>query len=96
MIYDTTVPPHNPLTSLSSQSIYASQVERCVVVACLTVSSRLTCSSSPWFILISNIVVLQLCVWDWLIMFADEVAMIDNGKRHSRQYVLDAVYVVVR
>ncbi|KIM71404.1 hypothetical protein PILCRDRAFT_755055 [Piloderma croceum F 1598] len=29
-------------------------------------------------------------------MFADEVAMIGNGKRHSRQYILDAVYVVVR
>jgi hypothetical protein len=29
-------------------------------------------------------------------MFADEVAMIGDGKRHSRRYVLDAVYVVVR
>jgi hypothetical protein len=92
MVYDTTVPPPDSLTSLT-HSLFVSQVERSVVVACLTVSLRLTLRPSLRF---SNIPVLQLCVWDWLIMFADEVAMIGDGERRTRRYILDAVYVVVR
>jgi hypothetical protein len=29
-------------------------------------------------------------------MFADEVAMIGDGERRTRRYILDTVYVVVR
>jgi hypothetical protein len=96
MVYDTTVPPPNPLTFPPSQSVFSSQVERSVVVACLTVSLCLVCCQAHVLIRISNIVVQQLCVWDWLIMLADEVAMVCDGERRSRRYILDVVYVAVR
>jgi hypothetical protein len=96
MVYDTSQPPPSTLTSLSYHSLFVSQVEGFVVVACLTVSLCLTWSQVHGVILISNIAVLQLCVWDWLIMFADEVAMIGEGERRSRRYILDALYIVVR
>lgn len=38
MVYDSTVPLPNPLTLLPSQSVFTSQVQKSVVVACLTVS----------------------------------------------------------
>jgi hypothetical protein len=97
MVYDTTkLPAPNAPIFLSSPSAFVSRVERSVVIACLTVSWYFDCCQVRACVLISDIAVLQLCLWDWLIMFADEVAMICEGERRPRRYILDGVYVVVR
>jgi hypothetical protein len=47
------------------------------------------------FLGLSNMMVVQLCVWDWLLTLSDELEMIYQGER-LRGYLLDMVYLVVR
>ena len=46
-------------------------------------------------LLTPDFVALQLCVWDWILAFSDELQMLRIGGRRFR-YLLDMVYLVVR
>ena len=88
MLYDTTVTialSEPPLV----ESLYPHRVAQYLIIACLTVSS------APGLQFFPDIIVLQLCLWDWLIAISDEVQMICHGGRYH-QYLLDMVYLVVR
>jgi len=47
------------------------------------------------FLGLSDMMVVQLCVWDWLLALSDELEMIYQGER-LRGYLLDMAYLVVR
>lgn len=98
MANDTVDPPPNPI---SPDSIFRFQVTQYQVVACLTVSLHFTLCLSPRlhreriYTSVPDTVILQLCVWDWLLALSDEYQMICQGHRRHR-YLLYIVYLISR
>lgn len=43
----------------------------------------------------SNVMALQLCVWDWVIAIADELEMFHYGERRLR-YLVNGMYLIAR
>ena len=84
--------PSETLASMPPRSRFLLQVDQYAVVVCLTV--RLPSQSSSLFLSL-RIVVLQLCVWDWVLSVADELEMICHGNQ-LRRYLYDVLYLVVR
>lgn len=70
-------------------------IQQYVVVACLTVSLPSVCSQFHNFFRILNYVILQLCVWDWLLAIADEFEMIRRIQRLAG-YLLHGLYLITR
>jgi len=97
MVDDSAILPLGPLIFLQPDSIFRFQVLRYVVVAFLTVS--LDSTRSPSHVFSANafvsLMILQVCVWDWLLALSDEYEMIRQGDRRLR-YVLYMLYLVAR
>jgi len=83
MVYaNFSIPPCAPLISISPESLFRIQADQYILVACLMVSLHFF-SYSPIYgqFPISDIVVLQLCICDWLLAVSDEFKMICYGKQ---------------
>jgi hypothetical protein len=70
-------------------------IQQYVVVACLTVSLPPVCSQFRNIFRILNYVILQLCVWDWLLTIAEEFEMIRRIQRLAG-YLLHGLYLITR